>query len=130
MSLPLNDQAYLEARGLTFETTSESNMTCVLLRGYPLPEGYDRSRSDLLLRLSPGYPDVPPDMWWFDPPVKLSNGRVVQATECIEQHLGRSWQRWSRHFNQRQWRSGVDCLESFLALIRKELERCVMVPVR
>jgi hypothetical protein len=105
-------------------------MTCVVLRGYVLPTGYNQSRSDLLLRLSPGYPDVPPDMWWFDPPVRLADGRAVQATDSIEHHLGRSWQRWSRHFSAGQWRSGIDCLESFLALIRKELERCLLEPVR
>jgi len=130
MNLPASDRAYLDERSVPFEVTSESNMICVLLREYPLPEGYDRSKSDLLLRLNPGYPDIPPDMWWFDPPVKRADGTVVQATECMERHLGRSWQRWSRHFNPGQWRSGIDSLESFLALIRKELKRCVAVAVR
>lgn len=99
-------------------------MTCVVIRGYVLPPGYDRAQSDLLLRLSPGFPDVPPDMWWFDPAIRLRDGRNVQATEVTEHHLGRTWQRWSRHFTPGQWRSGTDSLESFLALIRKELERC------
>lgn len=99
-------------------------MTCVVIRGYVLPPGYDQAQSDLLLRLSAGFPDVPPDMWWFCPAVRLRDGRTVQATEVVEHHLGRHWQRWSRHFNPGQWRSGTDSLESFLALIRKELERC------
>jgi hypothetical protein len=63
-------------------------------------------------------------MWWFNPAIRLADGRAVAATEVMEQHLGRPWQRWSRHFNSGQWRSGIDSLESFLALIRKELERC------
>src|SRR6266568_5002944 len=128
MSLPQNDLAYLAERVADYSITAEANMTCVVLRGYVLPVGYDRAQSDLLLRLSPGYPDIPPDMWWFDPKVRLSDGRTVRATECVEHHLGRPWQRWSRHFNAGQWRSGVDCLESFLALIRRELERCVTEP--
>jgi hypothetical protein len=65
-------------------------------------------------------------MWWFDPPAQRADGQVIQAADAVEQHLGRTWQRWSRHFNQGQWRSGVDTLESFLALIRKELERCAL----
>jgi E2/UBC family protein E len=130
MSLPAVDQAYLANRETPHSVTVESNMTCVVLPGFVLPPGYDRSQSDLLVRLSPGYPDVPPDMWWFDPPVRLADSRSVQATECIEQYLGRSWQRWSRHLNQGQWRSGVDCLETFLALIRRELERCAAVVAR
>lgn len=128
MSLPHTDTAYFDERGIAYEVTSESNMTCVVLRQFSLPTGYDRASADLLLRLSPQYPDVPPDMWWFEPAVRLADGRSVQATECVEQHLGRSWQRWSRHFGPGQWRSGIDCLESFVALIRKELERSVLQP--
>jgi len=126
MSLPQPDTAYLTERGVNFSVSSEANMTCVVLPGFALPAGYNQARSDLLLRLSPGYPDVPPDMWWFDPPVRLASGRGIPATDSIEQYLGRSWQRWSRHFSPGQWRSGVDCIESFLALIRKELERCLV----
>jgi hypothetical protein len=80
------------------------------------------SRADLLLRLSPGYPDVPPDMWWFNPAVRRADGRPIAATESQEAYFGRTWQRWSRHLNSGQWRAGVDSIESYLALVRKELE--------
>lgn len=124
MSLPSSEATYLTERGFEHSIASEANMTCVVIRGYVLPPGYDQTQSDLLLRLSAGFPDVPPDMWWFSPAVRLRDGRAVPATEVIEHHLGRNWQRWSRHFNPGQWRSGTDSLESFFALIRKELERC------
>lgn len=124
MSLPQSDVTCLTERGIEYSISLEANMTCVVFPGYKLPPGYDRGASDLLLRLQPGFPDVPPDMWWFNPAIRLANGRVVQATEVTERHLGKDWQRWSRHFNAGQWRSGIDSLESFLALIRKELERC------
>ncbi len=100
-------------------------MTCLVLHDFHLPEGFNCEKSELLLRLQPGYPDVPPDMWWFDPPARRADGKPIPATEVIEHHLGRGWQRWSRHFSAGQWRSGVDGLESFLALIRKELEKSV-----
>jgi Prokaryotic E2 family E len=124
MSLPATDIACLSERGIEYSVSMEANMTCVVIPGYRLPAGYDRATSDLLLRLQAGFPDVPPDMWWFSPAIRRSNGTVIAATEVIERHLGKDWQRWSRHFNAGQWRSGVDSLESFLALIRKELERC------
>jgi len=98
-------------------------MTCVLLPGFDLPPGLNRANADLLLRISPGYPDVPLDMWWFDPPIKRADGQVIPATEVMEHHLGRSWQRWSRHLPAGLWRSGIDGLESFLALVRRELEK-------
>ena len=98
-------------------------MVCVVVSGFSLPHGFDRPHANLLLRLQPGYPDLPPDMWWFEPPVKLASGATVAATEVRESYLGRTWQRWSRHFGPGQWRSGVDCLETFLSLIQRELRR-------
>jgi len=130
VNLPQLDMDYLASRAASFEISTEANMICVVIHGFSLPSGYDRTEADLLLRLSPSYPDVAPDMWWFNPGVRLADGRSVQNTECTEQHLGRSWQRWSRHFSPGQWRSGIDCLESFLALIRKDLEKYAPVTVR
>ena len=121
--LPSIDLGYLTDRAINHSIASEANMTCVLLPGFQLPGGYDRTQSDLLLRMNAGYPDVPPDMWWFDPAVLRADGKVIPATEVRETHLGRSWQRWSRHLSAGQWRSGIDGLESFLALVRRELER-------
>jgi hypothetical protein len=124
MSLPQGDVACLAERGIEYSVTPEANMTCIVFPGYKLPPGYDRPAADLLLRLNPGFPDVPPDMWWFSPGVRLADGRTIPATEVVENYLGRTWQRWSRHFNAGQWRSGIDSLESYLGLIRRELERC------
>jgi len=127
--LPPRDLQYLTDRALNHSVTPEANMTCVVLRDFTLPPGFDRPQSDLLVRLSAGYPDVAPDMWWFDPPVRRADGQPIPATDVIEHHVGRSWQRWSRHLSGGQWRSGVDGLESFLALVRRELERSVPVAV-
>lgn len=125
MSIPDHDTEYLRERGLAFDVAHESAMTCVVVRGWPVPTGYNLAEADLLLRLSPGYPDVQPDMWWFDPPLALASGAALQATEVTEVVLGRSWQRWSRHFNSGQWQAGIDGLESYLALIRHNLEQSV-----
>lgn len=125
--LPPDDTNYLADRiGIDNHTlASEANMTCLVLHGFPLPTGFDSEKSDLLLRLQTGYPDLPPDMWWFDPPARRIDGKPIPATESVENYLGRSWQRWSRHLSAGQWRSGIDGLENFLALVRKELEKSV-----
>jgi hypothetical protein len=127
MSTPLllpEDCRCLEDRGLGYEASSEAGMICVVIKSWRLPAGYDRAESDLLVRLPSGFPDVAPDMWWFAPAVKLASGATVQATELVESYLGQEWQRWSRHFQGGQWRSGLDGLESYLALIQRELIRC------
>lgn len=122
--LPSNDSQFLAERSFNYSASSDGGMTCVLFSGYPLPQGYDRPTSDLLLRLSPGYPDVAPDMWWFDPPVNRADGEAIPQTNVIEPYLGRTWQRWSRHLDASHWRAGIDGIENFLALLRKELEKC------
>jgi hypothetical protein len=123
--LPTQDAKYLSERAPNHSVTQESNMTCVVISGFQLPPGYKCRQTDLLLRLSAGYPDVPPDMWWFDPPLRREDGKAIPATDVVEHHVGRSWQRWSRHFGAGQWQSGIDNLESFIALVRREVERAV-----
>ena len=125
MALLQSDVTYLSERGIDFQVALESGMTCVLMPQWSLPIGFNHEESDLLLRLSSGYPDVPPDMWWFSPAVHLKDGQILPATNVQETHLGRSWQRWSRHFQNGQWQSGIDGLESFLALIRQNLANSV-----
>ena len=130
MSLPEIDIAFLNERGLAHEIIPEAGMMCVTLPQWPLPQGFDRDVSDLLVRLPPGYPDTPPDMWWFSPPILRSDGKALPNTNVVETYLGRSWQRWSRHFSSGQWKSGIDGLESYLALIRQDLRRGVPAGVR
>jgi len=119
--LPPDDQAFLEDRFPDFTISNEGGMIVIVIPGLPLPAGFTAGRADLMLRLSPGYPDVPPDMWWFEPFVLRTDGQVIAATEAREPHLGRVWQRWSRHFTAGQWRAGVDSLESYVSLVRSEL---------
>jgi len=119
--LPQNDLEHLNERAPGFEVTSDAGMTCVVIPDFQLGAGFDRTQADLLLRLSPGYPDVAPDMWWFHPPVRRSDGAEIPATQAQERHLGRDWQRWSRHLSPGQWKSGTDSLESYISIVRREL---------
>ncbi len=125
MTLPQSDIAYLNERGVPHEIVTESGMICVVMPRWRLPNGLDRREADLLVRLTPGYSDIPPDMWWFSPAVRLANGAAPPATEVVETYLGRQWQRWSRHLTNGQWVSGVDGLASYLALIRQDLQRII-----
>lgn len=120
--LPPIDQEYLQARAPGHAVSLDGGMIAIVISSFPLPNGFTARSADLLLRLAPGYPDMQPDMWWFAPTIRRTDGQVIAGTELQEVHLGRTWQRWSRHLNPGQWRSGIDSLESYLALVRKELE--------
>lgn len=119
--LPQIDIEFLNEIAPQHSITNEAGMVCVVIPNFPLGPGFDRPTSDLLLRLPGGYPDVKPDMWWFSPTVRRIDGAQIQATDSVEQHLGKAWQRWSRHLNEGQWRSGVDSLRSYIALVHLEL---------
>jgi hypothetical protein len=117
------DQSYLEELGLPFEVTEENGLICVVISRWPLPSGYIPEEVDLLLRLPPGFPDAQPDMYWCDPPVRLTSGAYPPAADLMEPYLGRTWQRFSRHLPAGAWQPGRDNLASYLALIRQALAR-------
>jgi len=123
MDLPAADVAYLKERGLAPTVMVDSGMLCVLFAGFELPPGLEPRTIDLLFRFSPGYPDVPPDMWWIAPAVRRTDGTTIPATEHSEHHLGRVWQRWSRHLQPGQWRPGLDGLQTYLAIFEADLVR-------
>ena len=119
--LPPADTEFLRDRGIEYRAQVDANMLCVVFPNYALPAGLDHSHATLLIRLNQGYPDVAPDMWWFSPGLRRADGTIIAATQANETHLGCVWQRWSRHLNPGQWKSGIDGLESFLALIHQDL---------
>jgi hypothetical protein len=117
------DAAYLNEKGFDWEAELEAGLICLVLKNFELPTGYVPGRVDLLLRLPIQFPLVAPDMFWTEPAVSYVGGVEPPASQMRETHLGRSWQRWSRHFGQSQWRSGIDDLRSYLRLIRATLDR-------
>lgn len=123
MILPEHDQNFLKRRCLEYEVADDQGYVAVVIRGWKLPPGYTTTEADLLIRLAPGYPDVPPDMWWFEPAVVRTDGREIEATQVTEQRLNRAWQRWSRHLGPEQWNSGIDGLESYLTIVAADLEK-------
>lgn len=125
--LPESDMAYLREAwpGFTVEQDG-AGQVAVVLRGYQLPAGFDPRVVDLLLLVPFGYPDAALDMFWLDPLVTL-NGAAPAATSP-DQHLGKSWQRFSRHLPGGVWRPGVDDIRSYLALLATMLAREAQPP--
>jgi hypothetical protein len=118
------DQEYLSRLGLPYAVTQEAGMIALVVKDWRLPAGYEPREVELLVRLPAGFPDAAPDMYWCDPPVRLAGtGAYPQAADLFEQHLGRQWQRFSRHLPPGAWQPGLDSLESYLALIKSDLER-------
>ncbi len=123
MDIPATDRAFLDAAGYEYEVVEDQQMLCVRIRNYVLPPGLSHGTVEVMFRLQPGYPDLPPDMWWLFPAITTEAGGVIEATGSMESHFGLVWQRWSRHLNSNSWAPGIDGLKSFMALLDSETRR-------
>ena len=115
------DLMALESRGFIFQRHPQPNgWTFVVFEGYPLPLGYNRSQSDLRVKVPPPYPMAALDMFWMDPGLRLANGGLP-ANTCLETYLGHEWLRFSWH--PAKWRPGRDSLASYLGFIERRLQQ-------
>ncbi|HEV2523428.1 MAG TPA: E2/UBC family protein [Candidatus Acidoferrales bacterium] len=101
------------------EVVEQADVINLILKNFGLGEGYNPATADLLLRIPRSYPDAGPDMFWLNPRVTLVNGACPQAADANENHLGRTWQRFSWH--RSQWKPAVDNIHGQIEFIRKRL---------
>ena len=120
--LPEEDIEYLNAHYPSqWKKTSEGNGKYgLIIENFPLPSGYTVEKSTLMLLIPSGYPGSGLDMFYFDPPLSRSDGRVIGCSDSIETHFAQQWQRWSRHY---QWNPGSDFLVNHIEYVRNELEK-------
>lgn len=93
----------------------------LLILQFSVPEDFVQPTSDLLILIPAGYPASPLDMFYFDPPLRNADGRDAGAL-ATEEHFGRHWQRWSRHY---QWVPGQDDLTRHVEYVWHELQTAV-----
>ena len=119
--IPKGDEDFLAEKGFNYELVQAGTEVHLILNNWPFPISYMPRSASILVRILPGYPLTPIDMFYTVPDVRLAgNGAWPQAAEQHEAHGGRTWQRWSRHIN---WRSGVDTIRSFIAAITVEINK-------
>ena len=92
----------------------------LVFRDYPLPSGYNKSSSELLVKVPPPYPAAKLDMFWMDADLTLNSGGLPQS--CNHEVVnGKVWLRFSWHPNG--WDPRHDNLKTFLNFIRMRLLR-------
>lgn len=122
MRLLEDDERYLKEKAFEYELASEGDAGCLIFKRFPLAPGkYDRDVVDLLICIPKGYNDATLDNFYVDPELRLkTTGHFPQAAEVFENHVGRRWQRFSRHMPV--WRAGIDTLRSFMPAAYRELQ--------
>ena len=124
MFLPEFDREYLLQNEYIFKEKIEANRNGLIIRDWILPAGkYNLGKSDLLILLPNGYPEVKPDMWYFNPAILLApSNRLAKQTQVNINFDGKPWQRWSRHYPANEWRSGIDGIHTYLKKVQIALE--------
>src|SRR5260221_6214687 len=119
--LPTRDRNYLVEKGISFEEVQADGQRGLIFHTYALPGGHlNPARADLLILLPPGYADVPPDMFYFLPWVRLAaNNNFPRCADVPQPFAGQTWQRWSRHSNE--WRPGIDGIWTMLKQVENAL---------
>ena len=89
------DTEYLEANySSNWEKITEGNgKHGLLIREFPVPDGYTLAQATLMVLVPSGYPGSALDMFYFAPPLHKSNGATINKL-APEGHFGRTWQRW------------------------------------
>jgi len=122
-----DDIEYLDARGLAWETLKEGPSRWVLVRRFPIPEGYNVSEADIAILLPDSYPTTQLDMVYAFPALSLTSGVRIGAVDVIQALDGRNFQRWSRHRTATNpWRPGLDNLGTHIEMI----EECFLREIR
>lgn len=78
---------------------------------------------DLLIVIPQGYATTRLDSWYTSPRLTKANGENPTQTAADQVLLGRSWQFWSRHLDEHEWRAGIDGLETYLQYVRAGLRQ-------
>ncbi len=89
----------------------------LIVEHFPLPNGYVEPEATLMLLVPSGYPGVPIDMFYLQPPIHRRDGSAIPAL-AEETHFGTAWQRWSRHYG---WQPGEDSVATHIEYVGNQL---------
>lgn len=95
---------------------------------WPLPAGWNKQKTALLVFIPPGYPVTPPDNFYTDNDLLLANGATPGNTSPNQVGpLDKQWLQFSFHIENGDWHAHTDLLQghnlfTFLNGVEKRLE--------
>ncbi len=125
-SFPLleKDEAYLNKRGLLWETVIEGGRRWLILRHFMVPAGFKHGVTDIAIDVPAQYPQAEIDMFHCFPHLSLKSGGIICATTGRTSIQGQSFQQWSRHlYGQTRWNPSTDSVMTHLAVIDAALAK-------
>ena len=137
-SLPEDDRDFLAYKKLPHRLLSEKvpggdERRGVVLEGRPVPDNLRPAEAgsqipplttDVLVLIPPGYATTKLDSFYTGVRlVRIADGNTPQNAEGHQELFGITWQFWSRHLANEDWRPGIDSLATYLQYINAELRR-------
>jgi hypothetical protein len=109
----------LEDRGLTVTRCDEGGYAILILEAYPLPPGWSKTETQLLLKLPLSFPNGKPDMFWTGEDLTLADGGEPEKAGVVETMCGKGWRRFSWH--PQTWTPGKDDIHTFREFVDRRL---------
>lgn len=99
----------------------------LVVKDWPLPAGWNKRKTAVLILIPPGYPVTPPDNFYTDNDLRLTGGKPPGNTSANQNHLNKQWLQFSYHVESGDWHAHTDLLQghnllTFLNGVGKRLE--------
>lgn len=135
--LPEDDQDFLREKGLECRLEEETLPNGQVRRGIIFPrfafEGNlhlddNGKRSpcnccELMILIPTGYATTKLDSFYTNPRLKHADATEPDRATGSDTIFKQPWQFWSRHLDEKDWRIGIDGLQTYLQYICGELRR-------
>jgi hypothetical protein len=86
----------------------DEDLRWLVVKEFPLPRGWNREATWVVILAPPGYPTTPPDNFYTDPELRLANGASPSNTSGIQEHAGRRCLMFSYHVESGDWKPHAD----------------------
>jgi hypothetical protein len=116
----------LRKEGHSIDLIESEGWANAILGNLPVPAGYNKTLTSLLIKLPMSYPNGRPDMFWTDEDLILKDGRVPRNADVIEIALEKKWRRFSWH--PQSWNPGTDNLHTYLEFVNSGLVKARNLP--
>src|SRR5579859_5412412 len=90
--------------------TIGDNLEWVIVEEYPVPPGWTKTSTGLMVLIPSGYPMTPPDNFYADNDLKLVGDAQLTNADYNVPQIGRSWLRFSYHI-EAGWNPHADLLQ-------------------
>ncbi|HEY0414156.1 MAG TPA: E2/UBC family protein [Allosphingosinicella sp.] len=117
-----SDYLYLTAHGL--KVVEDEGPRFLIFKDFPLPEGIyvaagvAREAVDVLYVVPPNYNTAGGDMFWVRPQLARADGQPIPNISGPREDSRISgdveYVRWSRHWNNREWKPKVDNIQKIV----------------